>query len=212
VDLSRLAIRYAQGISSSWSLKDLNFVVDPAEDCLSRISETYPGKVSLVMLQFPTPYRFQSIAKDDEDGAGDNITDADVTPSVARQGFNSQLPEGAASDDFMVTETLLSQIHGVLSKHNGKLLIQSNCEDVAVHMRKIAATKAGFQSVTFSHSVSSLNAVTQRAQRWVEMGGERAIGQGWSAEPLLPQGGRTETEVACVLDGKPVHRCLLQAS
>ena len=40
VYLSRLAIRYAQGISSSWSLKDLNFVVDPAEVCLSRISET----------------------------------------------------------------------------------------------------------------------------------------------------------------------------
>jgi len=39
MDLSRLAIRYAQAISSIWSLKDLNFVVDPVEVCLSRINE-----------------------------------------------------------------------------------------------------------------------------------------------------------------------------
>ena len=121
VDLSRLAIRYAQGVSERWSLERLSFLVDSAEVCLKRINETYPGKVPLVMLQFPTPYRFQSASTDDEDGGVD---------SVASKGFNSQLPEGSASDDFMVTEQLLSLTHKVLSKHNGQLLIQSNCEDV----------------------------------------------------------------------------------
>ena len=121
VDLSLLAIGYAQGVSERWSLERLSFVVDSADDCLKRICETYPGKVPLVMLQFPTPYRFQRTATDGE------VVDAF---SVASKGFNSQLPEGSASDDFMVTEQLLSLTHKVLSKHNGQLLIQSNCEDV----------------------------------------------------------------------------------
>ena len=47
-------------------------------------------------------------------------------------GFNAQLPEGAASDDFMVTEDLLTRIHGILLEiDNSRLLIQSNCKDVA---------------------------------------------------------------------------------
>ena len=59
-------------------------------------------------------------------------------------GFNAQLPEGAASDDFMVTENLLSRIHGILSENNnGRLLIQSNCEDVAIHMRNVAGIPTG---------------------------------------------------------------------
>jgi len=59
-------------------------------------------------------------------------------------GFNAQLPEGAASDDFMVTEDLLSRIHGILSENNnGRLLIQSNCEDVAIHMRNVAGIPTG---------------------------------------------------------------------
>lgn len=211
VDLSRLTIRYAQGVCERWRLGggNLNFVVDSAEECLKRISETYPGNVAMVMLQFPTPYRFQN-ATDDEDADGCDSGDGS-TPSVARKGFNSQLPEGAASDDFMVTEKLLSRIYEVLSKYNGQLLVQSNCEDVAVHMRNVATNTGGFQSVAFSDPVVSLGAVTQRAQNWVAMGGERAIGKCWSADPLLPSGGRTETEVACSLDSKPVHRCLLNA-
>ncbi|KAL7529053.1 hypothetical protein ACHAXR_002766, partial [Thalassiosira sp. AJA248-18] len=101
VDLSQLAVRYAQSVCEGWNMGDnLNFVVDPAEECLRRINESYPGVVALLMLQFPTPYRFQN-ATDDEDVADDSHDGS--TPSVARKGFNSQLPEGAASDDFMVT-------------------------------------------------------------------------------------------------------------
>jgi len=205
VDLSSLAIRYAQGVRFRWGLGNLNFVVDSAEECLDRIRESYPGEVKLAMVQFPTPYRFESIATDDS-GNAEDLT----SPSVARRGFNSQLPEGALSDDFMVTERLLSKIHDVLSVHSGQLLVQSNCEDVAVHVRNVATTKVGFEGIPFSDSVTSLEAVTQRAQKWVDIGGERATGKHFSSTLLLPEGGRTETEVACILDGKPVHRCLLR--
>ncbi len=199
VDLSSLAIGYANGVCSRWGLENvLTFIVDSAENCLAKLYETYPGTVSLIMLQFPTPYRFPNIANIDSEG-------------VNCVGFNTQLPEGSKSVDFMVTEKLLAKIHDILSKHKGRLLIQSNCEDVAVHMQN-ASTKKGFHSITFTHYVKSLACVTQRAHRWTEIGGERAIGGVWSSQPLLPVVGRTETEVACIIDGKPVHRCLLGAA
>lgn len=194
VDLSRLAIRFAKGVSNRWELSNLRFIVGQAEECIERLS-TYPGPVKLAMIQFPTPYRYTNSREDEE-------------ASVA-QGYNSQLPEDSEAGCFMVTEKLLRLIQEVLSRdENGMLLVQSNCEDVAVRMKNIAETKAGFESVEFKNSVISLDAVTQRAQRWVENGGDRAIGKSFSSLPLLPMSGRTETEVACLLDEKPVHRCL----
>ena len=196
VDLSRLTIRFARGVCTRWGLDHkLSFIVDPAEDFIERLN-TYPGPIQLAMIQFPTPYRYT----DSEDD----------TDSVAR-GYNAQLPEDSEAGCFMVTEKLLRLIHEILSRgeENGMLLVQSNCEDVAVRMKQIAESKAGFKSVEFAKSVASLEAVTQRAQRWVAAGGKRAIGKSFSALPLLPIIGRTETEVACSLDGKPVHRLLL---
>lgn len=196
VDLSRLAIRFAKGVSKRWEMDNLKFVVDPAEECLERLS-SYPGPVKLAMVQFPTPYRYTENKQDTE-------------ASVA-QGYNAQLPRDSDAGCFMVSEKLLRLTHEVLSREeHGLLLVQSNCEDVAVRMKNIAETRAGFKSVEFTamNSVTSLEAVTQRAQRWVANGGERAIGKSFSSLPLLPMSGRTETEVACSLDRKPVHRCL----
>jgi len=194
VDLSRLAIRFAKGVSKRWELDNLRFIVAPAEECIERL-RSYPGPVKLAMIQFPTPYRYTNNKEDEE-------------ASVA-QGYNAQLPEDSEAGCFMVTEKLLRLIQEVLSREeNGMLLVQSNCEDVAVRMKNIAETRAGFESVEFKNSVTSLEAVTQRAQRWVENGGDRAIGKSFSSLPLLPMSGRTETEVACLLDDKPVHRCL----
>ena len=203
VDLSRLAIGYAQGVRDRWDMNNLAFVVDSAENAMKAISESYPGQISLVMLQFPTPYRLN----DDEE----SYTCAETSSSVAKRDFNSQLPEAASSANFMVSENLISQIHDALSNHSGQLLIQSNCEDVAVHMKNVAL-RVGFQSSkSFSNHVLELDITTQRQKRWVAMGGERAIGSHWASGPLLPVRGRTETEVACSLDSKPVHRCLLKA-
>ncbi len=51
VDVSRLAVGFAQCVCSRWGLGgDLMFVVDSAEDCLTRIGESYPGEVVLVMM------------------------------------------------------------------------------------------------------------------------------------------------------------------
>ena len=206
VDLSCLAIGYARGVCSHRKHcgNRVGFVVDSAEDCLASISDTYPGNVTLAMLQFPTPYRFQSTNRE--------VSGDEKEQSSSRSGGNSQLPAAAASDDFMVTERLLLQIHCLLRDCHGRLLLQSNCEDVAVHLRHVATKHVGFRAVMITHPAVAPATVTQRAQRWAAAGGTRACGDGWSAGPLLPAAGRTETEAACVRDGKPVHRCMLTAS
>lgn len=46
VDLGRLGVRYANGVCSRWNLDNrLRFVIDSAENCLSKIRDSYPGDV-----------------------------------------------------------------------------------------------------------------------------------------------------------------------
>ena len=111
----------------------------------------------------------------------------------------------------MVTENLLSDIYRTLA-NTGQLLIQSNCEDVAVHMLN-TAKQVGFKPIVFSDAVTihsfDMGNVPKRALDWQISGGERALGDNWSSLPILPEYGRTETEVSCILDRKPVHRCIM---
>jgi hypothetical protein len=119
----------------------------------------------------------------------------------------------------MVTENLLQSVHTAISNTNGRLLLQSNCEDVSVWMRNLACDKVGFsfedqslldvESVPFTSNHVAPR-VPQRTAEWITMGGERANGPGWFENPLLHRAGATETEVACALNGTPVHRCLLR--
>lgn len=191
-DLSSLTIGYASGIASRWHLSSrLQYVCKPANELFNGIEQTYAGKVSLVMIQFPSPYRF----KDKSDG-------------------NQQLPGERAG--FMVSEGLLRTIFHVLDT-DGLLLLQSNVEDVAVTMRNLAQ-RVGFESVSVDkpRSVSQDGKggtrLPQRTIEWIEAGGQRAIGGEWSSVPLLPQRASTETDVACEFQGTPVHRCLLRKS
>ena len=200
VDLSGLAIGFGQSISKRWGLNDrLHFFADEAESFVRRVMETYPGPVELCLVQFPTPYRLPKR----------------LTNDVELALGNSQLPSDTGSG-FMVNSILLGVIHQALLKANGKLLVQSNCEDVALWMKKTAIETVGFQAVDCSFVAKESNKVpvlqTKRTLDWISMGGERADGMTWSKGPILPRKGRTETEVACLLNGVPVHRCLLMTS
>jgi SAM-dependent methyltransferase len=202
VDLSQTGIGYAKGISRRWGLEErAAFVVDSAENLLERVKQ-YPGPIELVMVQFPTPYRLIPTP------AGTVLSDEDLL-----KGGNSQLPT-SADDGFMVTSNLLKLAADVLQgsdgKPSGKLILQSNCEDVAVTMRDVAINQAGFEIVRLENEVEAVQGTpTKRTMNWIEMDGKRAEGPGWSSEPLLPRKGRTETEIACILNGTPVHRCML---
>lgn len=200
VDLSGLAIGYAHGLSKRWNLNDrLHFFVNDAESFMKQVHDSYPGHVRCCLVQFPTPYRLQL---------------PDNSSTEARG--NSQLPIDMTSG-FMVTEGLLRLIHDALRRCNGGvLLLQSNCEDVAVYMRETACAQIGFEyieSITMANEGAETHArVPKRTLDWIAMGGSRAEGNGWISTPVLPRVGRTETEVACMANGTPLHRCLLQTT
>ena len=191
-DLSQLALGFGQGVADRWRLNNkLQFSWSTAEECLEMVEKSYEGQVALIMIQFPTPYR---LASSDNQLAG-----------------NLQLPSDFQTG-FMVSDSLLSQVARILSQSGGKLLVQSNCEDVAVTIRQRAIAQHGMYFANVPQEVASMDHVnhqTLRSTEWIKMGGERAIGPGWSLTPLLPELGRTETEVACVDQGTPIHRCLL---
>lgn len=204
VDLGGLGIGYARGLASRWGLDDrLQFVIESAEGCLQSLVQRYPGPIKLCLIQFPTPYVLNKTSSDGE------------------KTGNSQLPI-SARDGFMVTEELLQLAYQALSKSNGKLLLQSNCEDVAVHMHNLAAKKVGFEVEYTDQTLLKIMSksygspgvtprVPQRTADWIAMGGQRAEGADWSVGPILHRESATETEVACALNGTPVHRCVLRA-
>ena len=221
-DLSYLATEYANGIAKRWGLSHrLHFCVGESEKFLQNIIETYPGPIQLIMIQYPTPYRFQKrvIENMEEDFERPQATsppnEEQQHNEIASIGNgNSQLPKDATSG-FMVTEQLLKTASVGLSE-TGYLLIQSNCEDVAVYIRNLACSPTGnFHFIEFEKylAVESLNENTnnmpKRTFDWIHAGGERAIGSGWSKEPLIPTLGATETEVSCMKRNIPIHRCLL---
>lgn len=198
MDLSPLAIGYAKGITERWDLSHrLSFHVGDAENLLTKLY-AYPGLIECVLIQFPTPYRLP-----------DSLN---YTSTEFMTNGNSQLPV-SADDGFMVTKELLREIANLLDKKgspSARLIVQSNCEDVAVFIRELACNEIGYtvkEPETDLHYVRE--APTQRTLKWVSLGGQRAEGCGWFAEPVLPPKGRTETEIACILERKPVHRCIL---
>jgi hypothetical protein len=214
VDLGGLGIGYAQGLASRWGVKGrLQFVVNSAETFVTMVQNSYPGPIPLCLIQFPTPYRL-----DVEERKGESLEDNGET--ISHVGGNSQLPE-SPQDGFMVSQNLLSLVHGMLIESRGKLLLQSNCEDVAVWMRKTACNNSNIdQGGKFVYADEAyapawlpdqdiVPRIPQRTADWISMGGERAEGPGWFKDPILPRRGATETEVACLLNGTPVHRCVL---
>jgi tRNA G46 methylase TrmB len=189
VDLSPMTVNYANGIAQRWAIDGrLVFVVDAVEHFLDTV-KSYPGRIARILIQFPTPYRQQS----------------------ASDKGNSQLPK-TAHDGFMVSHKVLELAAELLRDSQGELILQSNCEDVAVWMRQSAIEHAGFRSRDSGEFATKIQGTpTLRTLNWIANGGERAIGPGWSDKPLLPRVGRTETEIACMMNGTPVHRCVLVA-
>jgi SAM-dependent methyltransferase len=194
-DLSPMAVQFASGVASRWNLTDrLAFSWIPAEECLDRLEESSArSNIPLIMIQFPAPYRLDSPTKTDG---------------------NAQLPADSQSG-FMVSDDLLEKIAATLSRSGGMLLVQSNCEDVAVTVRNRAMAQHGMKLVVLEHEQQRTelesSQQTLRNLEWIRHGGERAIGTGWSSIPLLPERGTTETEVSCRIAGTPIHRCLLSA-
>ncbi len=204
-DLSQLAVNFASSVSQRWKCQGrVYFALLSAEEVMKKIIDSYPGQVKLVTIQFPTPFSFQ------ENGLEEGIKD-EIFECITNQG-NKQLPQSAYSG-FMVTKRLLDLVKVALKDGSGKLLLQSNCEDVAVLMKNIAVNEIGFLTLDVekcTHKLENKASLTKRTEKWISVNGERAEGSYWSSIALLPRRGSTETEIACLLNGTPVHRCILE--
>jgi SAM-dependent methyltransferase len=178
VDLSSVAIGYANGIARRWGLDSrLAFVVESAEVLLGTVKLTYPGPVGRILVQFPTPYRL--------------LSSSGSLPAFLESKGNSQLPR-SPYDGFMVSAKLLQSASELLRSHHsvgvgGNLILQSNCEDVAVFIRDLACREVGFRVLETNTSATRVSgAPTQRTQDWLALGGRRAEGAGWRPVPILP--------------------------
>ena len=155
VDLSSLAIGYAQALTERWGLQDkLVFLVDSAETLLEDV-KGYPGPVMRILRQFPTPYRLPSVVdvKIAQEALKSKST-IRISGACDDNGGNSQLPK-SAQDGFIVTPKLLQQAafllgpsspsRSAVASVDRKLMLQSNCEDLAVYMRNAAYQHANFR-------------------------------------------------------------------
>ena len=197
-DVNPNAIRWANAISSRWNNVNgrVQFCHVTAQTMLEHLIDHCQYPISLLVLQFPTPYR---VIEDKEDG-------------------NCYLPKSSEDEQFMANESMLQSMVTLLQKQDGKsyLLVQSNCEDVALFIHD-KLSSMGLIAVESAAPIQTLEDIhgteTARTKTWLEQqqGNQikRAIGKVWSSKPYLPAA-LTETEVAMESAGTPVHRCLFQ--
>lgn len=195
-DLNQGAIRFASGIAQRWSLNErLSFATCSTKTLLTQVHDEYEGPVSLILVQFPTPYRL-----------------------VKEDYGNSQLPSGVESG-FMIDSSVMEQIATILKKSTfggvkARMLFKTNCEDVALTVRNLANAN-GLRCIQTDtgRTVKQLDEMrpSQRTQKWIEMGGDRAVGNDWWHSSLLPHNCDTETEIACNLQTTAVHQCLFES-
>ena len=193
-----------------WNLSHrLQFAYSSASHLLETVESAmsaYPGLiVAGLLINFPSPYRLSKQDRSQQNSSAGN----------------SQLPS-SPDDSFMVSRLVMERVAALLksssassTESGGFLLLQSNCEDVAIELRDLAIS-CGLECMSAKHPVWNTECatirLTNRAVEWRERGGKPAVGREWSAVPLLPKGCATETEVSCIFHNTPVHRCLLQWS
>lgn len=228
--MNQPAINYANGLARKWGIHGHCQFVDADvyglmdSTCLS----SYPPShvLALVMVNFPTPFRYNGIVSG-----------------------NRQLP---SKEEFLVRRELLQSLYEVLDRHSDHphppplLLIQTNAEDVAVEIDRVVKEisvcrkRKGSQSYVavpieelrvcykqlFPHDsfgdlqyiskhtsestqfVLSKRDVVYRASLTCQADANqyRAYGDGFLSSSPLPRGAMSETEAACILDGKTIYR------
>mmetsp|Transcript_41507 Transcript_41507/g.88435 ORF Transcript_41507/g.88435 Transcript_41507/m.88435 type:complete len:640 (+) Transcript_41507:108-2027(+) len=194
-DLNRAMVNFGNGIISRDKARRVgrvHFLCLSAEDFLTELC-SYPGEISLAMINFPSPYR------------------------LCGEG-NLQLPS-KDSDKFMVTKNVLLSIAELIGRE-GLFLFQTKCEDLAVHVKNECLSLGAMEFLPIQNSMKNVDIQYEkngkrpkRVDEWLKVVPfvERAEGFMYSSASLLPKGGRPETEVQCSHDGSVVHRFILKS-
>ena len=152
VDMNRRCVLYANGLSSRWGMEHkCAFLEMDSLTCLEHVMNNYPGSVSTVLINFPTPYNLalllneepeEVIAANVEGALDDDSTEGNHMQSKPGPTGNAQLPERL--DYFMCNKELVCKIVEIFrSKRDVDasipqlMYVQSNVEDVAVTMRDV---------------------------------------------------------------------------
>ena len=198
-DLNQKFIAYGKGVLSrrDQDCRDrVHLCSIPALKFLSDL-QSYPGKVKLISIHFPTPYKIDS-----EEG-------------------NQQLPN-MEHGGFMITYEVANEISLLMKKHRSIFLFQTKCEDVAIYTKSLMSkVDQNIRCVPCPNYIKSIdelyqsnNGVPQRVTKWManidERDIERAEGKNWSSISLLPKFGKPETEVNCEYQNTVIHRCLFE--
>jgi SAM-dependent methyltransferase len=189
-DLSTHCIDYARGLAARWDLSSrCRFAVAPAEDFLVWVRDHYPGPVSWILIQFPTPFKLEL----PEDAAA---APAKKSKKGSKQGGNkvivgrnSQLPVVSMRDDseqgensdgdggFMVSRRVVSLVMDIVKKVSNTVACgvyaQSNVEDVAVLMKKrFDALLRESEGIVCEHMVEADSSMTNTSARQCMQSGE----------------------------------------
>lgn len=202
-DLNQAFVNFGLGIISRSTKRRgrVHFVCLSAEDLLHEL-QSYPGKLLLIMINFPSPYRLE----------------------VGSLAGNSQLP---GKHSFMVTKNILRSIAELLAEDSspnrgdapeGLFLFQTKCEDVAVHVMNECLSLGTMECVPCKYPMEDVDLEyakrgkrPKRVEEWLKATPlARAEGIMYSRTSLLPAFGRPETEVQCNYDNILVHRCLFR--
>ncbi len=197
VDLNPALVRFGNGVASRRSSAKkgrVKFFCCPADAFFSKL-KSYQGRIALVLVNFPSPYRLDS----------------------GERG-NLQLP---SAENFIVTSKLLEQIC-TLARNDASetyFMFQTKCEDVAVYLKNeclrngLSGITARDKAVDSIEDIYARNkSVPKRVNDWlhIEPRAERAEGNLFWSEPILPLDCLPETEIQCLNNNKVVHRCLFK--
>ena len=199
-DLNQAFVNFANGVVARDTTRRgrVHFLSLSAVEFLQEI-QSYPGPITLVMINFPSPYRLRV-------GAAGNL----------------QLP--SKHDHFMVSDRVLTLIDELLANSNAKVepggifLFQTKCEDVAVHVKNKCLSLTSLECIPCKYPVKDIeheykNGVRpRRVDEWLKQSTsiERAEGSIYSRTPVLPRVGMPETEIQCLIKNTVVHRLLFK--
>ena len=221
-DLSSKAMQWATSLTMRRGLTGRCQFLHTSTDTLLEYLDKTNADTKLLLLQFPTPYRLQEKILSDTC----NENEASASSGNKGSGCNEKLPLGPDDPSFMANPEILQQMVHLLKRYQvnhekeAYLLLQSNCEDVALHLHDcllsmdLEAKDSECPRYTFDGS-----AISSRTRAWLESQQQslrnmedirRAVGLQWPSRPLIPI--QTETEVSSDHQGTPVHRCLFNSS
>jgi SAM-dependent methyltransferase len=229
VDMNPRSLSYARGITARWGLQgSCCFLEADSDAALERVAETYLGPLALAMVSFPTPF-----ASTLRPGARGNAQLPGVAQFMLRPALLQKLrrvlrrrhwalPRGAAPALYI--QSNVEEVAVAMKEMVGA----SGAEGVPGRRWRVASLPEMKRNLQRIFAVSSdpswqrcatqtLEALQQqdpslRDRRWRTLHKRsaecRAAGPSFLSRSPLPFGAKSETEAACEVQGRPIHRMM----